>query len=203
MRGRCFSARSNFQHHDGDCFVGLRPPRNDGVETMDKKLEKIVQDLQEKFGTSYEEFRDEVHILVKAENIVDALTLLRDKYDFELLSALTASDYYPQMSPRFHVVYQLSSLKNNLTLQLRVAVNGDQPKVPTATRVYDVANWRERELLDMFGIEFEGHPDPRRILSPEGMEGHPLRKDFPLGYEEPQFTFNYDEIDLKKIYAKE
>ena len=82
---------------------------------MDKKLEKIVQTLQEKFGSSIEEFREEVHVFVKAERIVDALTLLRDKFDFELLSALTASDYYPQMSPRFHVVYQLSSLKNNMT----------------------------------------------------------------------------------------
>ena len=170
---------------------------------MDKKLEKIVQDLQSKFSTSLEEFRDEVHVFVKAENIVDVLTLLRDKYDFELLSALTASDYYPRQTPRFHVVYQLSSLARNITVQLRVAVNGDQPKVPTATRVYEVANWRERELLDMFGIEFEGHPDPRRILMPVDHEGHPLRKDYPLGYEEPQFTFNYDDIDLKKIYAKE
>ncbi|MCI0554150.1 MAG: NADH-quinone oxidoreductase subunit C [Anaerolineae bacterium] len=170
---------------------------------MDKKLEPIVQALQEKYATSIEEFRDEVHVFVKAENIVDALTLLRDKYDFELLSALTASDYWPQQSPRFHVIYQLSSIARNITVQLRVPVNGDQPKVLTATRVYDVANWRERELLDMFGIEFEGHPDPRRILMPEGTEGHPLRKDFPLGYEEPQFTFNIDEIDLHKPYAKE
>lgn len=170
---------------------------------MDKKLEKIVQALQEKFSTSVEEFRDEVHVFVKAGNIVDALTLLRDKYDFELLSALTASDYFPQQTPRFHVIYQLSSLARNVTVQIRVQVNGDQPKVPTATRVYEVANWRERELLDMFGIEFEGHPDPRRILMPVDHEGHPLRKDYPLGYEEPQFTFNYDDIDLKKIYAKE
>jgi NADH-quinone oxidoreductase subunit C len=170
---------------------------------MDKKLEKIVQALQEKFGPSIEEFRDEVHVFVKAEQIVEALTLLRDKYEFELLSALTATDYYPRQTPRFHVVYQLSSLAKNITIQLRVAVNGDQPRVPTATRVYDTANWREREVFDLFGIEFEGHPDPRRILSPEDMEGHPLRKDFPLGYEEPQFTFNYDDIDLKKIYAKE
>lgn len=177
--------------------------RNDGIILMDKKLEPIVKSLQEKFGSSIEEFRDEVHVFVKAEQIVEALTLLRDKYEFELLSALTASDYYPQQSPRFHVVYQLSSLAKNVTLQLRVPVNGDRPKVPTATRVYDAANWREREIFDMFGIEFEGHPDPRRILTPEGMEGHPLRKDFPLGYEEPQFTFNYDDIDLKKIYAKE
>jgi len=170
---------------------------------MDKKLEPIVQALQEKYTTSIEEFRDEVHIFIKAEQIVDALRLLRDKYDFELLSALTASDYWPQQSPRFHVIYQLSSLARNITVQLRVPVNGDQPKIPTATRVYDVANWRERELLDMFGIEIEGHPDPRRILMPEDTTGHPLRKDFPLGYEEPQFTFNIDEIDLHKPYAKE
>jgi NADH-quinone oxidoreductase subunit C len=170
---------------------------------MDKKLEPIVQALQEKYTTSIEEFRDEVHIFIKAEQIVDALTLLRDKYDFELLSALTASDYWPQQSPRFHVIYQLSSIARNITVQLRVLVNGDQPKIPTATRVYDVANWRERELLDMFGIEIEGHPDPRRILMPEDTEGHPLRKDFPLGYEEPQFTFNIEEIDLHKPYAKE
>ena len=173
---------------------------------MDKKLEKIVQALQEKFGSSTEEFRDEVHVFVKPEQIVEALTLLRDKYEFELLSALTATDYFPQMSPRFHVIYQLSSLAKNLSVQLRVPVpaGGNQtPKVPTATRVYEVANWRERELLDMFGIVFEGHPDPRRILMPEGTDGFPLRKDFPLGYEEPQFTFNYEDIDLRKPYAKE
>ncbi len=170
---------------------------------MDTKLEPIVKALQEQFAPTVEEFRGEAHVFVKAEQIVEALTLLRDKYEFELLSALTASDYYPEMTPRFHVVYQLSSLAKNLTLQLRVAVNGDQPKVPTAAFVYDTANWREREVLDMFGIEFEGHPDPRKILTPDEMDGHPLRKDFPLGYEEPQFTFNYDDIDLKKIYAKE
>jgi NADH-quinone oxidoreductase subunit C len=134
---------------------------------------------------------------------VDVLTLLRDKYEFELLSALTAVDYFPKQTPRFHVVYQLSSLAKNVTVQVRVPVNGDQPRVPTATRIYEVANWREREVFDMFGIEFEGHPDPRRILMPDDQEGHPLRKDFPLGYEEPQFTFNFDEIDLRKPYAKE
>jgi NADH-quinone oxidoreductase subunit C len=170
---------------------------------MDNKLEKIVKALQEKFNATYEEFRGEVHVFVTAEQIIEALTLLRDKYEFELLSAMTAVDYWPQMSPRFHVIYQLSSLAMNLTVQLRVPVNGDQPKVPTATRIYEVANWRERELLDMFGIEFDGHPDPRRILMPDGTEGYPLRKDFPLGYEEPQFTFNFEEIDLRKPYAKE
>lgn len=170
---------------------------------MDKKLEPIVKALQEKFGAALEEFRGEVHVFLKAEQIVEALRLLRSEHEFELLSAMTAVDYWPSVSPRFHVIYQLSSLAKNVTLQLRVPLNGSQPRVPTATRVYDAANWREREVFDMFGIEFAGHPDPRRILMPEGTEGHPLRKDFPLGYEEPQFTFNCAEIDLRKPYAKE
>ena len=170
---------------------------------MDKKLEPIVQALQEKFGATLEEFRGEAHVFVTPEQLVETLTLLRDTYKFELLSALTATDYWPQGSPRFHVIYQLSSLAENVTMQIRVPVNGDQPKVPTVTRLYDLANWREREVADMFGIEFEGHPDPRRILMPQDWKGHPLRKDYPLGYEEPQFTFNLEEIDLQKPYAKE
>jgi NADH-quinone oxidoreductase subunit C len=170
---------------------------------MDKRIEFIAKELQENFNATVDEFREEVHVLVPAEHIVGILTALRDEQKFELLSALTASDYWPQVTPRFHVVYQLSSLERNLTLQIRVAVDGDNPKIPTVTGVYKVANWRERELLDMFGIECEGHPDPRRILMPEGTEGHPLRKDFPLGYEEPQFTFNFDEIRLTKPAPKE
>ena len=170
---------------------------------MDKKLEPIVKAAQEKFSATYEEFRDEVHLFVKPEQIIEALMLMRDEYNFELLSALTATDYWPQETPRFHVIYQLTSLAKNLSVQIRVPVNGSSPKVPTATGVFGSANWRERELLDMFGIEVEGHPDPRRILMPEETEGHPLRKDFPLGYEEPQFTFNFDDIDLRKLYAKE
>jgi NADH-quinone oxidoreductase subunit C len=170
---------------------------------MDKKLEPIVQAFQEKFGATHEEFRGEVHLFVEPEQIVEALTLLRDAHKFELMSALTAVDYYPQNTPRFHVIYQMSSLANNATVQIRVPVNGDQPKVPTVTRLYETANWREREVADMFGIEFDGHPDPRRILMPPDWDGHPLRKDYPLGYEEPQFTFNFDEIDVRKPYAKE
>jgi NADH-quinone oxidoreductase subunit C len=171
---------------------------------MDKKLEPIVQALQEKFSTSFEEFRNEVHVFIHPEQIVEALTLLRDKYDFELLSAMTAVDYLPQLSPRFHVIYQLTSLARNLQVQLRVPVDDVDPRIPTATGVYQTANWRERELMDMFGITAVGHPDPRILLLPEDWKGkHPLRKDFPLGYEEVQFTFNFDDIDLRKPYAKE
>lgn len=170
---------------------------------MEKSLETILKDLQEKFAATHQEFRGELQCIIKAENIIEALTTLRDVHHFELLSAQTAVDYYPQTSPRFHVIYQLTSLTKNLSVQLRVPLGAESSKVPSAAGLYKSAVWRERELLDMFGIEFEGHPDPRRILMPEGTEGHPLRKDFPLGYEEPQFTFNFKEIDLRKPYAKE
>ena len=170
---------------------------------MDKPLEPIVHTLQEKYGAGLEEFRGEARLIVKTDQIVPALSSLRDEHGFELLSALTAIDYWPRESPRFHVIYQLTSLSKNLSVQLRVPVDGTKPIVPTAAGVYAVANWREREVADMFGIQFEGHPDPRRILMPEDWEGHPLRRDYPLGYEEPQFTFNLDEIDLRKPYVKE
>ena len=170
---------------------------------MDNRLEKIIQVLQEKAGATYEEFRDETHIFIKPELIVDVLTFLRDEHAFSLLSLLTAVDYWPQQDPRFHVIYQLTSLTRNMVIQLRVPVGGEQPHIPTASQVFIAANWREREVADMFGVEFEGHPDPRRILMPEDWEGHPLRKDYPLGYEEPQFTFNFEVIDLRKPYVKE
>ena len=100
---------------------------------MDKKLESIVQALQENFGVTFEVFRGETHVFMNVENIIDALTLLRDKYDFELLSAMTAVDYWPQRSPRFHVIYKLTSLARNRSLQLRVPLEDGEPHIPTAT----------------------------------------------------------------------
>jgi NADH-quinone oxidoreductase subunit C len=84
-----------------------------------------------------------------------------------------------------------------------VPLNSDAAELPTVEGVYPNANWHEREVFDMFGVTFKGHSDLRRILMPEDWEGHPLRKDFPLGYEEIQFSFNFDEIDKRKPYAKE
>ena len=170
---------------------------------MESKLEPILQALKANFGASVEEFRGEAHVFVAAERVVEALTSLRDQYHFELLSTMTAVDYWPQEAPRFHLIYQLKSVSNNVFLQVRVPLNGDQPDAPTASGVYASANWREREVGEMFGIRFLGHPDPRHLLLPSEMQEHPLRKDFPLGYEEPQFTFNFEEIDLRKPYAKE
>ena len=146
---------------------------------------------------------NQAQLYLRPDQIIEALTYLRDQHSFELLSAQTAIDYWPQVAPRFHVIYQLTSMANQVWIQLRVPLDGNLPVLPTATQVYEAANWRERELMDMFGIQFEGHPDPRPILMPEGTEGHPLRRDFPLGYEEVQFTFNVEEINRLKRYSKE
>lgn len=170
---------------------------------MDNTLEELVEALQIDFDVTFEEFRGEAHVFARPDQIVDVITSLRDEHEFALLSALTAVDYWPQQEPRFHVIYQLTSLTQNLSIQVRVPVAATSPEVPTVSGVFASANWREREVWDMFGIRFDGHPDPRRILMPADWEGHPLRKDYPLGYEEPQFTFNFEEIDLRKPYAKE
>jgi NADH-quinone oxidoreductase subunit C len=100
-------------------------------------------------------------------------------------------------------VYRIRSLANNLVLGLRVPLDGNSPLMPSIIEVYKNANWFERELWDMFGIRFDGHPDLRRIVLPFDWEGHPLRKDYPLGYEEVQYSFNFEEIDRRKPYARE
>jgi NADH-quinone oxidoreductase subunit C len=175
---------------------------------MDKKLQPIVEKLEKDLGASASEYRGDVSLIVPVDKIVAACQQVQD-LGFELLSALTAVDYWPQASspkgepPRFHVIYQFTSVSKNLSLTLRVPVPGINPSLPTVSHIYRNANWRERELWDMFGIKATGHPDLRRILMPADWEGHPLRKDYPLGYEEPQFTFNFDEINLRKPYAKE
>jgi NADH-quinone oxidoreductase subunit C len=166
-------------------------------------VSSIVQVFQERFGASTYEFRGEISLILKAGQIVNACQTLRDEFDFELLAEETAVDYWPELTPRFHVVFRLRSLKHNLLIGLRVPLDGNAPVMPTLTGVYANANWFERELWDMFGIRFEGHPDLRRVVMPEDWVGHPLRKDYPLGYEEVQFTFNFDEIDVRKPYAQE
>jgi NADH-quinone oxidoreductase subunit C len=169
---------------------------------MDKKLQPIVEKLEKEFGGTASEYRGDVRVVIPAEKIVAVCEQVLG-LSFELLSALTAVDYWPQEEPRFHVIYQFTSVTLNMVLALRVPVPGINPSLPTISHLYRNANWRERELWDMFGIKFQGHPDLRRILMPADWEGHPLRKDYPLGYEEPQFTFNFEEINLRKPYAKE
>ncbi len=164
--------------------------------------QKFISLLKDQFNGETLEFRGETTLVIQRDRLVDAAKKIREM-GFELLSDITAVDYFPEENPRFHVVYQFTSLANQATLGVRVPVPGVNPGVATIEGVYPNANWREREIYDMFGINFEGHSDLRRILMPHDWEGHPLRKDYPLGYEEPQFTFNFEEIDVRKPYAKE
>jgi NADH-quinone oxidoreductase subunit C len=168
-----------------------------------KTLETAVKDLEANFGGQATEFRGQMQLNLPVEQIVAAAKALRDEHDFEVMPDITAVDYWPETAPRFHVVYQFNSISQNIRLTVRVPLDGNEPTMPTMTGVFPNANWLERELWDMFGIRFEGHPDLRRILMPFDWEGHPLRKDYPVGYEEVQFTFNYDEIDVRKPRPKE
>jgi NADH-quinone oxidoreductase subunit C len=103
----------------------------------------------------------------------------RPELAFTLLAELTAVDYYPR-EPRYELVYVLVSIEHRQRLRLKVRLDGDQPRIGTVSDVWPAANWLEREVWDMFGIVFDGHPDPRRLLMPEDWEGFPLRKDYPV-----------------------
>ena len=170
---------------------------------MSDALKSVVKDLVVKFKGEESEFRGQISVMIGGEHILEVCKILKDNHSFEILNDLTAVDYWPEQNPRFHAVYQFNSLSKNIRLEVRVPLDGNQPVLDSVTSVYPNMNWFERELWDMFGIRVEGHPDLRRILMPFDWEGHPLRKDYPLGYEEVQFTFNYDEINLRKPRPKE
>lgn len=165
---------------------------------MKPELQPILDALQSAFAAQPMEFRGQAKALVGAEHIVAAAAALRDQHGFDMLAALSAVDYWPERQPRFHIIYEFKNIAKVLRLELRVPLNGDEPELPTLIGVFPNANWHERELWDMFGIKINGHPDLRRILMPEDWVGHPLRKDYPLGYEEVQFSFNFKEIDQRK-----
>ncbi|MFQ6033001.1 MAG: NADH-quinone oxidoreductase subunit C [Candidatus Zixiibacteriota bacterium] len=155
----------------------------------------ILEKLNERFAESIlevGEFREELTVVVKKEDIVRICQFLRDdpELSFNFLSDLCGVDY-PERKPRFELVYNLYSIFKNHRVRLKVRVD-DGENVPSATSVWNTANWHEREVFDMFGIRFDGHPDLRRILMPEDWEGYPLRKDFPLTKEEVMFNYNKD-----------
>lgn len=168
---------------------------------MSERLQAAIRAFETRFGGQTGEFRDS--LMLAPENIVAASQSLREEFGFELLTDLTAVDYWPEMEPRYHLVYNFLSVSHAGRLSVRVPISGADEQAPTIEQVYFNANWFEREIFDMFGISFEDHSDMRRILMPADWEGHPLRKDYPLGYEEVQFTFNFEEIDTRKPYAKE
>lgn len=144
-----------------------------------------IRRLREAFSSSLLDvtaFRGEVTALVKREDIVRVCRFLRDDPDlqYDFLSDLTGVDRLGLgEGPRFEVVYHLYSIPHRWRVRLKVRV-AEGEAVPSVTSVWETANWHEREVYDMLGIPFEGHPDLRRIILPEDFEGHPLRKDFPV-----------------------
>jgi NADH-quinone oxidoreductase subunit C len=120
-------------------------------------------------------------IFVRRDDLPGVARVLRDRPDlrFALLAELTAVDYWPR-EPRYEVVYVLVSIAHGLRLRMKVPLAAADPHVATVSGLWPAANWLEREVWDLFGIEFDDHPDPRRLLMPEDWEGYPLRKDSPL-----------------------
>ncbi len=115
--------------------------------------------------------------------------VLRDRPElrFSLLAEVTAVDVWPR-EPRFEVVYMLVSLVHHHRLRLKVRLYGHDARVATVSEVWPAANWLEREVWDLFGVTFDGHPDPRRLLMPDDWEGHPLRRDYPIQIKLPVRT---------------
>jgi len=151
--------------------------------------------LKAQFGDRLQEVTDdygELAVKLARQDLVEVVRFLRDdpELQYRHLSDVTATDW-PEAEKRHELIYHLYSYEicEYIRLKLRVA---EGESVPTLCGDWDTANWLEREVYDMFGVQFEGHPDLRRILMWDDFEGYPLRKDYPLTYERPQFTFNKD-----------
>lgn len=141
------------------------------------------EQLQRAFPTlQISEFRGQVRAVVPASSIGDCLRFLKGQLGFDMLVDLTCVDYLAYRGPtsRFGLVYLLLSVDRGERLVVRTFVDDPQPAVPSAVPLWQAADWLEREVWDLFGIRFEGHPDLRRIVLPEQFTAHPLRKDYPL-----------------------
>ena len=138
-------------------------------------------------------------VYVPADRLVETCRALRDTppLAFNLLIEVTAVDFLPR-APRYEVVYHLVSLSNRLRLRLKVRVP-DGGTVPTVQEVWPSAGWPEREVWDMFGIVFDGHPDLRRLLMPEDWEGHPQRKDYPVQIRKTAQTYEPLEVSEEEF----
>jgi NADH-quinone oxidoreductase subunit C len=163
-------------------------------------LELLAQELREQQPDGVrdtEHFRGKAALHVEPAAVRATLQFLRDK-GFTFLASVHGLDYYPD-EPRLGVQYELLSMESldRITVKLRVAT--DAATVASVTPDWPTANHQEREVFDMFGVVFEGHPDLRRILMPEDYEGHPQRRDFPIGGEPVMFTI--DESD-GRAYTK-
>lgn len=145
-------------------------------------LQAVVDKLKAKFGDtvlSEREFRGEMTVTVKKEEIVSVCTYLRDELGFNFLTDICSLDYLGQ-APRFIVVYQLYNIGTHTRFRIKAPVEEADATIDTVSGVWTTADWLERECWDLMGITFNNHPDLRRILMPEDWEGHPLRKDYPV-----------------------
>ena len=174
---------------------------------MSNILDLTTQRLQAEFGEAVEDvkdFRDERTIFVAQKSILKVLQFLRDEEDlrYNMLADIVADDYLDQF-PRFYVSYHLYSIPNKTRIRIRVGVEDPDEGPASAQDLWKIASWLELEVYDLMGISFQNHGALRRLFLPEDWQGHPLRKDYPLGYEEIQFSFNYEQIDARKPYAKD
>jgi len=146
----------------------------------------------------------ELTLTVEPADIVDVLTFLRDDAQCQFVSFIDISGAdYPARERRFDVLYHLLSPRQNLRIRVKVQTDEDTP-VPSATAVYAGAEWFEREVFDLYGVLFSGHPELRRILTDYGFEGHPLRKDFPVtGFVEVRYDDELKRIVYEKVELKQ
>jgi len=163
----------------------------DVSETQAEKcvaVEKVRESFPEYFRDA-STFRGEQTLVIAREGILPVLQLLRDdpQLRFDFLADLTAVDFLPR-EPRFDVVYHLKSLSRNVRLRVKAGVPEDDAVIESAVPLWPGAEWPEREVFDLFGISFRNHPGLRRILLPDDWEGHPLRKDYPMGKVAVNFT---------------
>ena len=169
--------------------------------------ELIFDKINGAFPEAIEEvidFRGERTLVIGQEFLREICLLLRDEQalQFNLLEDIVADDMLSDF-PRFAVNYHLYSIPHKHLLRLRVPVEDPDDGPETVSSVWPIASWLEMEVWDLMGITFKGNDQLRRLFLPEDWQGHPLRKDYPLGYEEVQFSFNWQAIDAKKPYAKD
>jgi NADH-quinone oxidoreductase subunit C len=138
--------------------------------------------LREKFPAEVLEvvtFRGEWTVTVEPDRILEVLGFLRDQWNYKMCHDVTSVDLYPK-EPRFMVVYHLLNLDRATRIRVKAPVSGEHPEIASAVPLWKGANFMEREVYDLMGIRFKGHPDLRRILMADDWEGHPMRKDYPL-----------------------
>ena len=154
-------------------------------------LELIAQELRDRDADGVLDtvfFREKAALRVAPGSVIDTLELLRGK-GYRFLASVHGVDYFPE-EPRFGVHYEMLDMATADRITVKARVPLDAPHVPSVTPAWPTADHQEREIYDMFGVIFDGHPDLRRILMPEDYEGHPQRRDFPVGGEPVFFTHN-------------